>query len=87
MTTINGLAVPDDQVARLTAELHKQAVEGPHPRISGDIAERLVGGGDINLTGEGALATIEAITAAGVDAGDLLDRLRDTVGGVGDEAL
>ena len=82
--TINGLEVPDDQLGRLTAELHKQAVEGPHPRISGEIADRLTEGGDIHLTGEGALATIEAITAAGIAADDLVDRLRDSVG---DEAL
>jgi hypothetical protein len=84
---INGIEVPDDQLGRLTAELHKQAVEGPHPPISGEIADRLTDGGDIDLTGEGALATIEAITAAGIDAKDLLARLRDSVGGVGDEGL
>ena len=82
MTTINGLGVPDDQISRLTAELHKQAVEGPHQRISGVIAERLANGGEVPLTGEDALATIEAITAAGIDNADLLARLRDNLGGV-----
>jgi hypothetical protein len=82
MTTINGLEVPDDQISRLTAELHKQAVEGPHQPISGAIAKRLADGGEVNLTGEDALAAIEAIMAAGIDNAELLARLRDDLGGV-----
>jgi hypothetical protein len=82
MTTINRLEVPDDQILRLTAELHKQAVEGPHQRISGAIAERLANGGEVSLTGEDALATIGAITAAGIDNDDMLARLDDNLGGV-----
>jgi hypothetical protein len=82
MTRINGIAVPDDQVSRLTAELHKQSVEGPHRRVSSDVADLLLLGGDIDLTGEEALAPIEAIAAAGIDNEALLERLRNNLGGV-----
>jgi hypothetical protein len=86
MTRINGLAVPDDQVSRLTAELHKQSVEGPHQRVSGDVADLLLIGGDIDLTGEEALAPIEAITAAGIDNDALVERLRRNLGAVDETA-
>jgi hypothetical protein len=82
MTRINGLDVPEDQIPRLTAELHKQAVEGPSQRVSRQVADRLSAGGDIDLTGEDALATIEAITAAGLNDDALLARLRDNLGEV-----
>ena len=82
MTKINGIAVPDDQVSRLTAELHKQSVEGPHRRVSSDVADLLLLGGDIDLAGEEALAPIQAITAAGIDNEALLERLRNDLGGV-----
>jgi hypothetical protein len=83
MTTINGIEVPGGQISRLTAELHRQAVEGPHRSISGGVADRLSNAGAISLSGEEALATIEAIGAAGIDIDDaLLARLRKSVGGI-----
>jgi hypothetical protein len=80
MTAINGSDIHADQVPRLTAELRKQAVEGPLPGASAHVADKLTEGGDIQLEHEEALATIEAVKAVGIGNDQLVRALRESLG-------
>jgi hypothetical protein len=80
MTAINGIDIHADQVPPLLAELRKQAAEGPLPGASGHVAERLTDGEDVELEHEEALATIEAVKAAGIGNDQLIRALRESLG-------